>query len=108
MALDDPLHDREADARAFVLLRAVQPLEDAEKFVRVAHVEAGAVVADEIDILAVLRLAADFDDCLLDLARVLERVGKQVDPNLPEQRRVAPARWQFAQADRSAVPPAGR
>ena len=42
----------QADAGALELLRAVQPLEDAEELLDVLHVEAHTVVADEEDELA--------------------------------------------------------
>src|SRR6185312_4088308 len=44
VAVDDALDDREPDAGAFELFRAVKALEDAEQLVRITHVEAGAVV----------------------------------------------------------------
>src|SRR5438093_1586472 len=44
VALDDALHDGQADSGPLVLLGPVQPLEDAEQLVGVAHVEADPVV----------------------------------------------------------------
>src|ERR1700674_866074 len=51
VALDDALHDRQADAGAFEILRAMQPLKHAEKLVGILHVEADAVVANEEHLL---------------------------------------------------------
>jgi len=50
MAMDDALHNRQSDARAFKFIRAMQPLKNSEQFVCILHVEARAVVADEKDI----------------------------------------------------------
>src|SRR3984893_598528 len=50
VAMDDALHDREADAGAFEILRAMQPLEHAEQLVGVSHIEASTIVADEDDL----------------------------------------------------------
>src|ERR1700752_242694 len=50
---DDPLDDRQADAGAFKVLRAVQALEYAEQLVRITRVEPGAVVADVVNGLVV-------------------------------------------------------
>ena len=50
--MDDALHDREADAGTFEILRAMQPLEHAEELVGVSHIEAGAIVADKDDLFA--------------------------------------------------------
>src|SRR3982751_3266751 len=46
VALDDPLHVGQADARAFEFLGLVQPLEHAEQLVDVLHLEAHAVILD--------------------------------------------------------------
>src|SRR5688572_13996128 len=46
---DDALHPRQANAGAFELLRAMQPLKHAEEFVGVLHVESDAVVTHETD-----------------------------------------------------------
>src|SRR5262245_60484119 len=48
MAVDDALDDRQAHARALIVLGAVEALEDAEELVGVAHVKADAVVLDEV------------------------------------------------------------
>ena len=101
VAVDDPLHDGEADAGALIVLGPVQPLEDAEQLVGVAHVEADAVVLDEIGRIA-LAVAVALPISIIALrlaARVLEGVGQQVDPDLLEQRRVGLARRQLADVD---------
>lgn len=46
VALDDPLHAGEADARAGELTFSVQPLEWLEQLIGVCGVEAGTVVAN--------------------------------------------------------------
>src|SRR5688572_25148504 len=47
MAGDDAAHVGKADARAFELVLAVQPLENAEELFGVSHVETHAVIAHE-------------------------------------------------------------
>jgi hypothetical protein len=61
MAMDDALHVGEANASTLELTGRVQPLEDGEQFARVVHVEAGSIVADETDLVAVSRELADLD-----------------------------------------------
>lgn len=48
MAAHDALDRDQADAGAGEVVGAVQPLEDAEQAVRVAHAEAGAVAGDDV------------------------------------------------------------
>ena len=48
VAMDDPLHRRQADPGALELGLVVQPLERSEQLVGVRHVESRAVVADEV------------------------------------------------------------
>jgi hypothetical protein len=48
MPMDDPLHNGEPHPRPFVILEPVEPLEHAEEFFGVTHVEADAVVLDVI------------------------------------------------------------
>jgi len=47
--LQDPLHDRQADAGARIFAGFVQTLEDPEQLVDVLHIEADAVVAHVVD-----------------------------------------------------------
>src|SRR5882724_6472703 len=89
MALDDPLHDRQADAGAFELFGRMQPLEDPKQLAGVLHVEPGAVVAHEHDQLACLFDAAHFDRGRSATACEFERIGEQVHEHLPEQQWIA-------------------
>ncbi len=52
VAVHDALHRGEADSGAFEVARRMQPLEHAEQFRRIGHIEAGAIVADGVDGLA--------------------------------------------------------
>src|ERR1700680_121481 len=54
VAGQNAMHDGQPNAAALEFGRRVQPLERVEQFVRVAHVEPGAVVTHEKDRLAVL------------------------------------------------------
>src|SRR5688572_24818680 len=49
VTLDDPLDDRQANARAVIFLGPMQALEDAEELVSVAHVKAYTIIFDEVD-----------------------------------------------------------
>src|SRR5919197_5945828 len=46
MAMDDALDNREAHAGAFILVRSMEPLEDAEELVGIFHPKPDTVVPD--------------------------------------------------------------
>src|SRR5229473_8640756 len=96
VARDDALDDREADAGAGKLVLSMQALKDAKQLVVVAHVEARTVVAHAVNQVRAALLAGDLYPGRGLAAAVLQRVGQQVDPDLPEQRRVAIRRRQCA------------
>jgi hypothetical protein len=52
VTLDDALDDGQTHAGALEILQAVQPLEHAEQLIGIFHVEAGAIVTDEENLLA--------------------------------------------------------
>jgi hypothetical protein len=54
MSKDDPLNGRQADTRTREFSRRMKPLESAEEFVGIDHVEAGAIITDKVERLAVL------------------------------------------------------
>ena len=85
MAFDDPLNDGESDPRSFVLLALMQPLEDPEELVRVLHIEAGAVVANEEHGAFGGFTGTDLDARGRLVLRILERVAQQVDEDLLQQ-----------------------
>ena len=106
VTLKHSLDDRKADTRAFELLLRMHSLEYAEQLVRVAHVEAGAIVAYEIHALRRAgpigrgcHDAADGHVRLRPLARELERIRQQIDEHLLQQRRVPLAARQLADFD---------
>src|SRR5712691_1110090 len=82
VAVDDPLYNRQADARPVVLVGAVQALKHPEEFSNVLHIKAYAVVLDKIDALAIDLVAANFDHRHLPLAGKFEGVGAQIDQDL--------------------------
>ena len=82
MPVNDPLHNRQANAGALKFIGAVEALEDAKQLAHITHVKSGAVVAHKIDALVLLKFAADFNDRRMAVTGVFERVGKQVDPDL--------------------------
>jgi hypothetical protein len=83
---DDALHDRQLDTSAFEVRRRVQALENAKKLVRVFHIKANAVVADDYGIVPIRAvLAFDHDLWVVDLACVLDGVCQQVEKHLVQQ-----------------------
>src|SRR4029078_3952415 len=78
VALGDPRHGREADARAGVLGLGVQALEHAEQLVAIRHVEPGAVVAHEVGDRAVGGGLAELDPRRAALRGELPGVAEQV------------------------------
>src|SRR5947207_12459727 len=59
--MDDALDEGQAHARAFEFFLVVQPLKNAEEFVRVLRIETDAVVLVIISVAAGVAGAADFD-----------------------------------------------
>ena len=78
MTVDDSLCHSESDALARKLALAVQALEGAEELVRIDHVEADAVVANEEPVLTCDPLGADGYHRLRLVARELPRIADEV------------------------------
>src|SRR2546421_9816967 len=78
MPVDDALHGRKADACALELARAVEALKRAEQLIGISHVEARAIVADEIDRLPGALFMPESDLCPDALRRKLPSVAQQV------------------------------
>src|SRR5690606_28227121 len=95
MAGDHPAHGRKTNPRALELLRAMQALEHTEKLVRIAHVESGAIVADEHYHPPVL-LTGNANLNLRGIAppRVLHGIADEIAEHLPQHRGVADHGWQ--------------
>src|ERR1700743_820560 len=68
----------EPDAGTAELVSPTQPLKDAEKSLRVLHVESGAIVLNRITYFAVLELAADLNNRLISLGAVFYGVADKV------------------------------
>src|SRR5207249_5349658 len=83
--VDDALHGGQAQAVPGKLVCAMQAMEHAEEFVPVAHVEADAVVAHEIDNAFLGLTRADDDEGGLASRAELERVVQQVGPDLAQK-----------------------
>jgi len=88
MALDNPLHRRQADAVAGVFGRAVQALESAKELGCIIHVEAGAVVANEISGF-VIADHAKLDPSHVALRGEFPGVAEQILHHDAEQARIA-------------------
>src|SRR5262245_66442147 len=69
---DDPLHSHEPDARARELADGMQALEGYEELVGVRHVEADAVVADEVFKSVLAGTCAHRHACVSYVCRVLD------------------------------------
>src|SRR5579862_5648115 len=89
VAGDDALHRGQANARAFKLRGAVQPLEWLEELVRIGHVEPGAVVAHEEAGLPAHLRAAKLDVAGGMLGGELPGVAQQILQHNPQQPPVA-------------------
>jgi hypothetical protein len=87
MTVDDAADHGEPCPGAVELVVAVKPLEHQEQLLGVRHVEAHAVVADEVGGRPVFELLATHLDPRERLrSRELERVVEQVDESLAQQR----------------------
>src|SRR5262249_20711597 len=89
VAGDDAMGDREADARALELICIVEALESTEELLRALDRKARAIVAHEIDALAVFVTHADLDHGIFSLARELPGVLEKLGQGLLEERRIA-------------------
>src|SRR4051812_3749823 len=78
VAMHHALHGRQAHPGAREVALVVKALESAEQARGIGHVESGAVVGDEADLLAALLARADPDDSQVDLAGELPCIGEQV------------------------------
>src|ERR1700677_2260324 len=68
----DAMHDGEADAGSFEVLRAMQPLEHAEQLADISHVEADPVITDPEHPFAVDLSRSNLDHGLRARSGVLE------------------------------------
>src|SRR6267143_527515 len=55
--VDYALDNRQADARSFKLLGAMQPLKNAKKLVRVVHIKPDSVILDVVNLFAILTVS---------------------------------------------------
>ena len=77
MLVSHALHQRQARAVALELVRAMQPLEDAEQLAGEGHPEPDPVVLDGEAGLALVLDRPDRDDGVIARAGELERVREQ-------------------------------
>src|SRR5260221_8372738 len=90
VALDNPLHNREADPGSLIFFGKMESLKHAEQLVGIAHVKANAIVFDEIQGMArrISWCATNLNPRRRATRSVFDGVRKQVHPDLLEQRRV--------------------
>ena len=74
MTANDALHDGKTDSGALEFRVAVQPLKGAEELVFIFRVKTRAIIANEKGLPSVNRELVYFDDGLLLVAAVLDRV----------------------------------
>src|SRR5690606_33797518 len=89
MPCHDSVNQREPDSGAGKLVAVMQALKHAEQLVGVTRIVADAVVADEVDVLALFVDRANLDDGMILARRELDRVRQEVHPHLLEQAAVA-------------------
>src|SRR4051812_4808858 len=94
MAGDDAANVGQPDAGALKLLRAVETLENAEKFLRILHFETHAIIANEDHKLPFLVKASDLDFRRIFRAGVLHRVREQIDEHLSQHGMITQHGWQ--------------
>src|SRR5438876_8322446 len=99
MPIDDPLDDGKADPGPLVLLGPVHPLEHPEQLVGVAHVEADAVVLDEIHPMALQLPGPNLDHGGGTGSGELESVGQKVHVHLLEERGIRLAQGKLVDAN---------
>src|SRR5688500_1290552 len=87
--LDRLPDDREADARAFVVLRGMDPLKNAEEAVLMLSGHSDSIVADEEPRHAVHGFGPEAHHRLSTSGDKLDGVDEQVRDRLRQQRRVA-------------------
>ena len=85
VAADDSLNCGQADSRSGELTVAVQALEGAEQTVYIGHVEAGAVVAHEVDGAIFGLVCSEFYPRLRLLPGVLPGIAKRIFDHNPHQ-----------------------
>src|SRR5207237_517827 len=87
--LDNPRDGRQADSAARKIGAGVQPLKSLKETLARRHVEAGAVVPDEVNRLSVLFHFAELDPRAGMLSGELPGVFEEIEERGMEQSRVA-------------------
>jgi hypothetical protein len=80
--VDDALDQGQAHTGSFKFIVAVQPLEDAKKFVGVSRIEPDAVVLDVKGVVFRIALSADFNHGGLPVPGEFDRVGEEIHKDL--------------------------
>src|SRR5689334_13649858 len=78
MKENDSLDRCEPDSRTFEFVSTVQSLERPEKPAFVLHVEAGAVILHEIDLILIVIYGVELDDRLVGMSREFPGIPQQV------------------------------
>src|SRR5260370_38662332 len=96
MPLDNALDNRKSNAASFDLIIGVQSLKYTEDFLGVPHVEADPVIGNPVKVVIAFGAAAKLDvDRLLGLG-VLDRIGDQIEQDVPDRVGVGKRRWSVA------------
>lgn len=99
VAFGDAFDEGQADAVAIEVGFFLEFLKNLEKFVGVLHVEADAVVANPIDLSAVLLGGAEFEDGRVLTFGEFKGVGDELFPGEVELREVGLGRRKFGEFD---------
>ena len=75
---DDPMHGRQSDSSSFELTLRVEALEWREELAGVLHVEAGAIVANDVRCLPFMFRPTELDPGIATLRRELPGVTQEV------------------------------
>src|SRR5690348_15098710 len=86
--MNDPAHVGQPNPGPLEFNGAVEPLEDSEELVRVAHIETHTVVPHKNNILGRARLTADLNPGRFPGASIFKRVADQVEHYLLQEGRV--------------------
>ena len=95
VAINDSADISQAKADTFKFVGAVKSMKEAKEALGMDHIKTGAIVFHEKDeFVPRLVFAADFNSCRGLLAGIFQRVLDQINPDLPQESRIAVNCWQ--------------
>jgi hypothetical protein len=95
VAINDSADISQANADAFKFVGTVKSMEEAKEPFGMGHIKTGAIVFHEKDeFVTRLVFAADLNSCRVLLACIFQGVFDQINPDLPQESRIAVNYWQ--------------